>query len=38
MFFLDGVAHKLDRVDFGTPDDNVKGKKPAYLKPAYLKP
>ncbi|KAI0398754.1 hypothetical protein F4802DRAFT_592163 [Xylaria palmicola] len=35
MFFLDGVAHKLDRVDFGIPDD-VAGKKPAFLKPWHV--
>lgn len=30
MFFLDGVAHKLDRVDFGIPGDDEPGG-PRYL-------
>jgi len=38
MFFVDGVAHKLDQVDFGIPDDNspYKKQKPSYLKPWHF--
>jgi hypothetical protein len=35
MFFIDGVAHKLDQVDFGIPGD-VEGKRPSYLKPWHF--
>ncbi|KAI1811616.1 hypothetical protein GGS20DRAFT_92298 [Poronia punctata] len=32
VFFVDGVGHKLDKIDFGIPDDDVPGKKPSFLK------